>query len=97
MLMRRSGLRLLAAGPPINSNKKETNKMKSRFRGASEQRHQKPYRDTLSLTDVPAGSNPYRGPGSMDVVDMNRMGEVEGSSARFPQSENNTMTKRDNG
>ncbi|MFZ2141534.1 MAG: hypothetical protein WAV78_32200 [Xanthobacteraceae bacterium] len=49
------------------------------------------------MTDRPVGYGPYRGDGSMDVLDMDTMAKAEGSTARFPQSENSAMTKRDNG
>jgi|HubBroStandDraft_2_1064218.scaffolds.fasta_scaffold1293499_2 hypothetical protein len=71
--------------------------MATKYRGANSQRHQRPYNDNLNLTDRPVGYGPYRGDGSMDVLDMDTMAKAEGSTARFPQSENSAMTKRDNG
>jgi hypothetical protein len=71
--------------------------MATKYRGSNSQRHQRPYSDNLNLTDRPVGYGPYRGDGSMDVLDMDTMGKAEGSTARFPQSENSAMTKRDNG
>ena len=71
--------------------------MATKYRGANSKRHQRPYNDNLNLTDRPVGYGPYRGDGSMDVLDMDTMAKAEGSTARFPQSENSAMTKRDNG
>jgi hypothetical protein len=71
--------------------------MATKYRGANMQRHQKPYADNLNLTDRPVGYGPYRGDCSMDVLDMDTMAKAEGSTASFPQSENNAMTRRDNG
>jgi hypothetical protein len=78
---------------PSNTEELKMNKL----RGSNIQNHQKPYRDNLKLTDVPTGPGPFRGKCSMDVLDMDTMAAAEGSSARFPASDNSKMQRRDNG
>jgi hypothetical protein len=52
----------------------------NKLRGSNAQRHQQPYRDNLNLTDRPVGYGPYRGDGSMDVLDTDVAGSAEGGN-----------------
>jgi hypothetical protein len=68
----------------------------AKLRGSNMQNHQKPYSDS-DLTDPPVGADPYRGPGNMDVLDMDTMGRAESNTTGVrSQSSNSRMAKRGN-
>ena len=69
--------------------------MTSKYRGSNSQRHQRPYSDNLNLTDPPVGYGPYRGDGSMDVLDTDVAGTAEkGSTTATRPGQGNSAKAR---